>query len=145
MRKNPSAAVLLSLVLPGSGQIYVGERSKAVVIFFMDLGVISSSLLSSSLIAKIFIGLIYFFIIVHASIDAYKSARGNIKPLGSESRAYVIFMLFALGPFALPLLWKNKSLFLTGKVVLTILVIIIVVLSFITISLTGSFLEDILL
>jgi len=68
--KSPSAAMLLSLVLPGLGQVYNGHFSKAIFFFFAFTGSIYLAAEGHPLPFALFLP----FIIFSNMIDAYRSA-----------------------------------------------------------------------
>ena len=85
-KKNPVLALTASLVLPGAGQVYLGEQRKAwaiLVLAFiayvsMSVLVIGRNLLSENIMWLLNTPfLILYIIIIYASMDAYFSASRN--------------------------------------------------------------------
>lgn len=68
--KSPAAALLLSLLMPGLGQVYNGQLSKAIFFFFAFAGSIYLIVDGNPLPFAIFLP----FIIFSNMIDAYRSA-----------------------------------------------------------------------
>ncbi len=105
-RKKPLAALVLSLIVPGLGQIYNDESAKGLVILLLSvaLGVITyaSSLFNLSA------GLALLLLWPTAMIDAYKTAAASGQPVDFYYRVpYVVTALVVAGPLALPLLWRS--------------------------------------
>jgi LiaF transmembrane domain/Family of unknown function (DUF5683) len=83
--KSPPAALLLSLVLPGLGQVYNGHFSKAIFFFFAFTGCIYIAAEGHALPFALFLP----FIIFSNMIDAYRSAtlinaRGTAAPVEED-------------------------------------------------------------
>ena len=129
-QKNPWAAFLLTLIFPGLGHFYVGNRFSALAYGVMTLGLGYSYFSAKSFLARVAVLLIIPFIVIPAARDAVDVARGKKKLVtGEESRVYVVWMLCCSGPFAVPLLWQNKKFSVAVKVVWTVVVISIFVLA----------------
>ncbi|MBI3311931.1 MAG: hypothetical protein HYZ88_00170 [Candidatus Omnitrophica bacterium] len=106
-RKHPSVALLLSLALPGLGQLYNGQRVKGLVIADASLGLGIGALWLSGL-SRISAVLALGILWLSAALDAYKTAQASGQPLDWYYRPpYVIAMLLLVGPLALPLLWRS--------------------------------------
>lgn len=129
-RPSPLLAALLSLLVPGLGQWYAGDRAKGLVVLCMDAGLLAGILLATigppqmrSAMTVWFLGLVYVFVWVPAVIDAAQQAAGSAQPLLSGGRAwYVVLMLLTVGPGALPLLWRSPRFSRAGKLFWTLLV-----------------------
>jgi len=122
-RKKPSIALLLSLAVPGLGQIYNTQLAKGLVIagicLVLGLGWFwHSPLVSlSALLALIVIW-------VSAMLDAYVTARNEGRPLDWYYRvSYVVAMLMLVGPLALPLLWRSPHFSRSAKWVWSVIVV----------------------
>lgn len=106
-QKNPLAALLLSLIFPGLGQIYNSQPAKGIVIIAACLAFGLVFFLSSGP-AGITAVLAFFLMWISAILDAYKTAKLSGQPLDWYYRVhYVVAMLFLVGPLALPLLWRS--------------------------------------
>jgi len=152
MHRSPFLAALLSLAVPGAGQLYNGERTKGLAILCIDAGIaigvacalIGPTAFRSTLTALALAG-VYCFIWIPAVIDAYQQAAGIGRPLLSgESRWYVLFMLASVGPGAIPLLWQSPRFSRKAKVALTIIVILLALSLILLTVVVGPMLEKIL-
>lgn len=66
--KNPAIALILSLIIPGIGQLYNGQSRKCITL-------IIAAVISFFLIA-IYIGFLFYFLVwIYGMYDAYKSAK----------------------------------------------------------------------
>jgi TM2 domain-containing membrane protein YozV len=142
--KNPQLAFLYSFLLPGAGQLYLGERVKGWTFFCMDAGVAVSLVFSHTAIAWFLMGGIYLAILIPAALDAFQTASGRPRAFTGDSIPYVIMMLFMVGPFAIPLLWQSAKFSKTAKIVWTAGVILIALLAIAALTLSASFLEQFL-
>jgi len=141
--KSSFLAALLSFI-PGLGHFYLGQKAKGWTYLCMTAGVVVGVLSSRTVVMQICIGLIYFAVLIPAAKDAHASARKAGQAItGEESAGYVILMLLFVGPFALPLLWQNKKMGLTAKILLTLFVLAIVLLFILTVLAVGHFYEAI--
>jgi hypothetical protein len=95
-----------------------------------------------SWLTVVFLGLAYLFVWIPSTIDAHQHAAGRPGRLLSGERSwYVILMLLAVGPMALPLLWQSRAFSHTGKLVWTIVVIAIALLIVLSLIILGPALE----
>ena len=108
-RPNPFAASILSVILPGLGQIYNREIKKGLVIFTsgLSLGLLTYWLSGFNKIAA---ALALLLLWTSAAVDAYKIARtaGHAAEFYYR-KSYVVAMLLLIGPLALPLLWQSPN------------------------------------
>lgn len=125
--KNKWMAFFLSLFIPGTGQLYLGERIKAVTMLCITAGLAVALATSRSRINFLFLSPICLFVMIPAATDAFQTASGEPRTFTSDSIPYVLFMLFAVGPFAVPLLWLSPKFSGTSKIILTALVIVIAI------------------
>lgn len=106
-RKSPFAALALSAVIPGLGQLYNKEKGKGLVIVGSCLG-LGLLIYWQSGLNKITFILALLLVWVSAVVDAYKTAQASGQPSDFYYRkAYVVSLLLLVGPFALPLLWRS--------------------------------------
>ena len=109
MSSDPSAflALLLSLILPGAGQIHNKENKKGMIILGSCAG-LGLLIYALSGFNKISVALALLLLWTSALIDAYKTAKAAGRPIQFYyQRAYVVTMLLLVGPLALPLLWQS--------------------------------------
>jgi TM2 domain-containing membrane protein YozV len=139
--KNPWLAMTLSLLLPGLGQLYLNERAKGISMLFISIGIAVSLAVSRSAVAYILIGPLYLFALVPAAVDAYQTASGKPRTFKGESVFYVIIMLFAVGPFAIPLLWQSPRFSKSMKIVLTAFVTLVALAAILTMTMFASTLD----
>lgn len=122
-RSNPWLALLLSTILPGSGQLYNRETKKAWVIIgsCLALGLLIYGLPGFN---RISLALALLLLWISAIADAYKVAT----TCGQASefyywRPYVVAMLLFVGPLALPLLWQSPHFSRTARWIWTAIVV----------------------
>jgi hypothetical protein len=100
---------MLSVLVPGSGQIVNQETKKGLVIFVSCLGLGLLTYWLSGL-NKVSIALALVLLWSSAIVDAYQVAKASGQPSDFYYRQpYVIVMLLLVGPLALPLLWKSPN------------------------------------
>lgn len=136
--KNPYLAFLSSLLLPGAGQLILGERAKGWTLLCMAAGVGVSLIASHTLLSWFLMGGIYVSIAFPAAMDAFQTASGRPRSFTGESVPYVIAMLFILGPFAIPLLWRSLKFSKLAKILWTVAVAVIAVLAIVVLNLMAS-------
>ena len=127
-QKNPYLAFLLSLVVPGLGQVYNAERSKGLMIFTscLLLGGITAWL---SGVNRLTIILAVIMVWLSSAIDAYKTAAAFGHALDWYYRpSYVVTMLLLVGPLALPLLWRSTYFSSTARWMWTTVVVSVALL-----------------
>lgn len=122
--KNPLLACLYSILVPGLGQIYLEDYAKGLTLVCMAAGILISLLFSHSGFVWILMGVVYLSVLFPAAVDAYQTASGKPRVFTGDSVPYVIIMLLAVGPFAIPLLWQSSKLSKKAKVIWTVLVIL---------------------
>jgi TM2 domain-containing membrane protein YozV len=139
--KDPRLALFYSVVVPGLGQIYLGERAKGWTFLCMGAGVVVSLIISHTAVACFLMGGIYLAVMIPAALDAFQTASGRPRTFSGDTIPYVIAMLFLVGPFAIPLLWQSQKFSPRAKIVWTIVVIGIALLSIAAMTFVASFLE----
>jgi len=130
---SPRLAAALSALLPGLGQLYLGERAKGVAVLAAALGILAGIALAlvgpaalRSWATVAMLAVVYPFLWLPAVRDAYRGARGQSSPLlAGEQVWYVIFMLAIVGPMAVPLLWQSPRFSPRAKRLWTAAVILI--------------------
>ena len=131
-------------VIPGLGQIYVGESGKALALFCIDAGIFAGLFFSHSIVIFLLSLGVYFVTMIPASLQAYRSAGPDGAAHSQNSAAYVILMLLLTGFSALPLLWQSGRFSHRSKVWLTTMVFALAVLFFGSLILWGPKLEKFL-
>jgi hypothetical protein len=107
VRKNPIAALMLSVIVPGLGQIFNRETQKGFIILACGLGLGLLTYWLSGL-NKVSIALALILLWSSAIVDAYRVAKASGQPSDFYyRRPYVVVMLLLVGPLALPLLWRS--------------------------------------
>ncbi|MEI6805872.1 MAG: hypothetical protein WCK49_05130 [Myxococcaceae bacterium] len=113
------SAALLSAILPGLGQLYLGERSNGLSLLAASLGMLLVLFFDPSWFTGIFIGLAYLSLMYHAAKDAYHGTKNT------ESIQYVLGLAVVVGPFCLPLLWQNEQIHTKAKLAWTVVILIL--------------------
>ncbi|MFH1208841.1 MAG: hypothetical protein V1673_04715 [Candidatus Omnitrophota bacterium] len=139
--KDPRLALLYSVIAPGLGQIYLGERAKGWTLLCMGAGVVVSLIVSHTAVSCFLMGGIYLAVMIPAALDAFRTASGRPRTFAGDTIPYVIVMLLMVGPFAIPLLWQSRKFSPLAKTVWTIVVIGIALLSIAAMTFAASFLE----
>ncbi len=142
--KDPRLALFYSAVVPGLGQIYLGERAKGWTLLCMGAGVAVSLIVSHTAVACFLMGGIYLAVMIPAAWDAFQTASGRPRTFVGDTIPYVIVMLLLVGPFAIPLLWQSRKFSSLAKIVWTIVVIGIALLSIAAMTFAASFLEQLM-
>jgi TM2 domain-containing membrane protein YozV len=134
--RAPAIAALLSLLLPGLGQLYNRERPKGVALLCMTAGITYGLVMSTvgpaafrSVVTAVMLAVVSLFVWPPAVADAYQRAAGKPSTLLSGEKVwYVILMLLTVGPMALPLLWQSPRFSQGGKIGWTVAVILLALL-----------------
>ena len=142
--KDPRLAFFFSIVFPGLGQLYLGERAKGWTLLCMGAGVVVSLIFSHTWVAYFLMGGIYLAIVIPAALDAFQVAihEKKIKTWTADTVPYVIVMLLMVGPFAIPLLWQSAKFSKKAKVLWTVAVILIALFAIATLTFMASFLDE---
>jgi TM2 domain-containing membrane protein YozV len=136
--KNPRLALFYSMVAPGLGQLYLGERAKGWTLLCMTLGVAISLIFSHTVISCILMGGIYLAVLIPAAMDAFQTASGRPRTFTADTVPYVIVMLLMVGPFAIPLLWQSTKFSKRAKILWTVFVILIALFAIASMAFVGS-------
>ncbi len=147
--RSPWIAAVLSLLLPGLGQLYNQERPKGVALLCMTAGIAYGLVMSTlgppafrSLLTAVLLAVVYLFVWPPAVVDAYQHAAGKPSALLSGQKAwYVILMLVMVGPMAIPLLWQSPRFSRGGKIGWTIAVILIALVGIVLLLFVGPAIE----
>lgn len=142
--KDARLALIYSIVAPGLGQLYLGERAKGWTLLCMSAGVVVSLIFSHTAIAWFLMGGIYLAVMIPAARDAFQTASGRSRIFMTDTVPYVIMMLLMIGPFAIPLLWQSARFSKTAKILWTIAVILIALLGIAAMTFMASFLDHIM-
>jgi hypothetical protein len=147
---SPWIAAVASFLLPGLGQLLNGERAKGVAILCITAGIAFGVGMGAagpeafrSILTVVVLVFVYLFIWFPAIVDAYQRASGAATSLLSgERRWYVIFMLLAVGPMALPLLWQSGRFSKTAKIIWTAVVVLIALAGILLLIVVGPIIES---
>ncbi|MFA7254598.1 MAG: hypothetical protein WC133_00665 [Candidatus Omnitrophota bacterium] len=139
--KDARLALIYSIVAPGLGQLYLGERAKGWTLLCMSAGVVVSLIISHTAIALFLMGGIYLAVMIPAARDAFQTASGQSRTFVANTVPYVIMMLLMIGPFAIPLLWQSAKFSKTAKILWTVAVILIALLGIATLTFMASSLD----
>ena len=142
--KNPYLASIYSVLVPGLGQLYLGERAKGWMLVCMAIGVIVGLIISHTPISCFLMGGIYLAVMIPAASDAFRTASGRPRVFMADTVPYVIVMLLMVGPFAVPLLWQSTKFSKMAKILWTVAVILIAFLAIAMLTLSASFLDQIM-
>lgn len=137
-------AFLYSLLLPGLGQLYLGERAKGLTLLCMTAGIILSLVMNHSWFSWLLLGGVYLAIMIPAAVDAFQTASGRPRFFTGDSRPYVIIMLLTVGPFAIPLLWQSPKFSKREKIGWTVFVILMALVVITVMSVVASFLDTVM-
>ena len=108
MQKSPLLASLLSLLMPGLGQLYTREVTKAICVLGACL-LLGGGVWWFSGLTRLTLGLALLIVWLSSVLDAYKTAQTFGQPQDWYFRkAYVVPMLLLVGPLAFPLLWRSS-------------------------------------
>jgi hypothetical protein len=122
-RAKAFVALILSMLLPGLGQIYNREQKKGWVIIACCL-VLGSATYWLSGFNAITAALALLLIWLSAIVDAYKVAMSTGQTAEFYyAKSYVITMLLLVGPLALPLLWQSPNFSNTARWLWTVIVV----------------------
>jgi TM2 domain-containing membrane protein YozV len=131
-RKNPLIAMVLSVIVPGLGQIYNQEVKKGLAIFgsCLILGLLTYWI---SGLNKFSTALALLLLWISNVTDAYKVAKTSGQELDFYyRRPYVVAMLLLVGPLALPLLWQSPHFSWTARWIWTAIVLVAALLFIVT-------------
>ena len=150
-RRSPYIAAGLSLIAPGAGQIYSGDRPKGVALLCITAGLWASAILTmagaaaaGSVLTMLLLVVVYLFVLIPAVLDAYRAGEGQTAVITGEKLWYVVMMLLAVGPLALPLLWQSGRFSRATKLAWTVAVIIIALLAIYALVVIGPIVERLL-
>ena len=149
---SPFVAGLLSLLVPGLGQLYNREWAKGMAVLCIAAGLGGGMLMatvgperSRSWLTAVMLGLVYLCIWIPAVVDAAQRAAGTSQPLLSGGKAwYIVLMLLSVGPMALPLLWQSPRFSRTAKIVWTAVVIVVALAAILFMIVVGPAVEQLL-
>lgn len=142
--KNKWLAFFLSFLVPGLGQLYVGQKIAGFSFLCITAGAVVSLAVSRSWLAALLIGPLWIFVMAPSAVDAYQTAQGKPRRFKGESVLYVIFMLFLVGPFAIPLLWQSPRFSRGAKIFWTALVLAVALLVVFMLGFVASTLDEVI-
>jgi TM2 domain-containing membrane protein YozV len=130
--RRPFVALVLSLALPGLGQVYNTQHTKGQVIAGVCL-TFALGIFWLSGLNRLSVLLALVLVWISAVVDAYKTAQTSGQPLEWYYRySYVVAMLLLVGPLALPLLWRSPYFSRTAQWVWSTAVVGVAILFFAT-------------
>ena len=88
--------------------------------------------------------IVYLFVLIPAVLDSYRAGEGETAVVAGEQLWYVVMMLLAVGPLALPLLWQSRRFSRATKLAWTVAVIIIALLATYALVAIGPIVERLL-
>ncbi len=119
---------MLSVIVPGLGQIFNRETKKGFIILASCLGLGLLTYWLSGL-NRVSIALALILLWSSAIVDAYKVAKASGQPSDFYHRKpYVVVMLLLVGPLALPLLWQSPYFSRFARWTWTVIVVAAVVM-----------------
>lgn len=148
--------MLLSILLPGLGQLYLNEKPKGISILCITVGAPMATAVTTWVMdhsfSKFFswgtlfiLGFIYFLVMIPAATEAFQAASGKARIFNGDSIPYVLVMLFIFaGPFAVPLLWQSSKFSRSAKVICTILVTVVVLVAILILILFRPMFDEIM-
>lgn len=129
-QRSPALPALLAFFVPGAGQLYNGERSKAYSLFCMLAGIgFAYWYYRASVFAQSSVFVLQLILMLTACADAYAVARHKEPVVDPSRRWSVIAGLMIVGPFALPLLWQSPRFSKLSKWTWTVGVILFAVVA----------------
>jgi hypothetical protein len=141
---NPTTARLLSLLVPGVGQLYAGQRGVGIAVLCTVAGILLSAVAFRSPITLATMAVLYAVVALSASGDAVRVAAGAPSAFKAGTRWQIVLLLVTIGPFALPLLWQSQRFSQTAKILWTAFVILIAVSSVLILGALGPAMEQLL-
>ena len=151
LRRSPYVAAGLSLIAPGAGQIYSGDRPQGVALLCITAGLWTTAILTMASTAAVrsfltmpLLVIVYMFVLIPAVLDGYRAGEGKTTVVAREKLWYVVMMLLAVGPLALPLLWQCRRFSRATKLAWTVAVIIIALLAIYALVVIGPTVERLL-
>jgi hypothetical protein len=142
--KNPYLAMIFSVLVPGLGQLYLGERAKGWTLVCMSAGIVVSLFISHTPIVWVLMGGIYLAVMIPAASDAFRTASGRPRTFMADTVPYVIMMLLLVGPFAVPLLWQSRKFSRLAKFLWTAGVILVALVAIVVTTLLASSMEGLM-
>lgn len=137
-------AVWLSILLPGAGHLYLGERRGGIALLCVTVSLLLGIIVSLAGPAPLRSPATAVLLLLPYAMLSLPSARSVRNDPGPPpaSRGYLLVMLAVAGPMALPLLWQSDAFSRAGKIVWTVLVIAIVVIAVCAIVVAGPMIEE---
>jgi hypothetical protein len=142
--KSPNTAAMLSILVPGAGHLYAGQRATGIALLVIAVGIGVSVATVRSPLTLGMMALLYLFVAISSAVDAARVASGRPSALATTSRWRIILLLFTVGPFALPLLWQTTAFSKSAKITWTVVVIAIAVGSVLLVAAIGPMLEQLM-
>ena len=135
----------------GRGAALQRRSATGVALLCITAGVWASAILTmagvaaaGSALTMSLLAVVYLFVLAPAVLDAYRAGQGRSAAVAGERLWYVVMMLAAVGPLALPLLWQSRRFSRATKLAWTAAVIIIALLAIHVLVAMGPTLERLL-
>lgn len=141
--KNVIIASVLALV-PGLSLVYIGRVKKAILLFIIDLGILTAVLFSDSYLMILLAINIYVFTFFAPFVESYQVAKYGRNTLGADSRWYVVVLLLTTGFNALPLLWSSGNFSRKAKIAWSVAVPVLAAIFFLFLVNYWGQLEEVL-
>jgi len=145
-------ACVLSVLVPGLGQLYKGERAKGVALLCITLGIWFWMAMATvgptsfrSWLSVLVLAVSYLFVWLPAISDAAQQASGIAQSLiAGKTPWYVILMVLATGAMAVPLLWQSPRFSRRAKLVWSVVGILNTLCALLLLAIVGPRVEGIL-
>jgi len=152
MRKKPLIAFLLSMLMPGLGQIYNSQRAKGVAMLCIALGIWFWFVMAAigpahvrSGFSQFVLAITYLFVWIPSIADAYRHDVSTRQSLITGQQAwYVILMVLMTGAVAIPLLWQSLRFSRTAKIVWSAIAILNTLCALLVLVVLGPAIEHLL-
>jgi len=152
IRKKRSIALILSVLVPGLGQLYKGERAKGVSLLCITLGIWFWMVMATvgptsfrSWVTLLVLGVSYLLIWFPAVSDVAQQGSGMAQSLiAGKTLWYVILMVLATGAMAVPLLWQSPRFSRRAKLAWSAVGILNTLLALLLLAVVGPRVEGLL-
>lgn len=152
MHRTPLIAAVLSVAVPGLGQLRNGERAKGVAMLCMTAGIWFWMAMATagpeafrSSFTCIILGITYLFVLGPAVSDAYRGATGAVTATTVSAKTwYIIFMVLMMGAMAVPLVWQSPRLSRRARYIWSAIGILNTLCALLVIAVVGPWIDRLL-